>query len=177
MDSSNEEKGLVLVFTGHGKGKTTAALGASLRAAGNGYAVIILQFIKGAWKYGELQALSHVPNIQIEQLGLGMVRKRGQTAKDHQKAREAWTMACEIVMSGRYQLVVLDEIHVAIRYGFIHVQELLDLLRMRPSSLHVILTGRDAPEPVCELADTVTEMRMIKHHYQRGIPAQKGVEW
>ena len=175
--TSEEDRGLILVNTGNGKGKTTAALGAALRAAGQGLRVNIIQFIKGAWKYGELESIRHVPNLEIHPLGLGMVKRHESSDKDREQARSAWETARSKVMSGDYDLVVLDEIHLIVDYGFIGEEEVVELLKNKPPSVNLILTGRRAPQTIMDAADTVTEMREVKHHHEQGIKAQRGIEF
>ena len=170
-------KGLIIVNTGTGKGKTTAALGAALRASGNGMRVMIIQFIKGAWKYGELEAIERLPNVEIHPLGLGMTKRHENTERDAAKAVEAWQRVRTEVFSDSYDLVVLDEINLALHYGFVPIQDVLELLKTKPERLHIILTGRYAPEEIVDIADTVTSMTEIKHHYTKGVAAQKGIEF
>ncbi|MBI4773384.1 MAG: cob(I)yrinic acid a,c-diamide adenosyltransferase [Deltaproteobacteria bacterium] len=175
--SGKEYRGLVLVNTGTGKGKTTASLGAAIRAAGQGLNTIILQFIKASLNYGELQSIQRLDNVEIHSLGLGMVDENGPMDKHAAKAREAWEKARAAVYSDQYELVILDEINVAVHYGFVSVGEVIDLLQSRPRRLHVILTGRFAPREIIEIADTVTEMCEVKHHYRKGVDAVKGIEF
>ncbi|MBI4775759.1 MAG: cob(I)yrinic acid a,c-diamide adenosyltransferase [Deltaproteobacteria bacterium] len=177
MAQHEKTRGLIIVNTGTGKGKTTAALGAALRASGNGMRVMIIQFIKGAWKYGELEAIKHLPNAEIHPLGLGMTKRHESTERDAAKATEAWQRVRTEVFSDRYDLIVLDEINLALHFGFVPVQDVLELLRTKPERLHIILTGRYAPEEIMDIADTVTEMTEIKHHYKKGVAAQKGIEF
>ena len=181
-----EEKGLVLINTGNGKGKTTAALGTAIRAWGDGQKVLILQFIKGAWKYGELEAVAALAKadgrIEIRSMGDGFVfhnRKEDEEAFARKKelARKAWETACAEVMSGKWDLVILDEINYAIHFGMLTAGEAADLIRRRPESLNMILTGRYAPQELVDLADTVTEMKPVKHAFEKGIRARKGIEF
>ncbi len=176
-------RGLVLVFTGTGKGKSTAAFGLALRAAGNKFPVRIIQFIKGSWKTGEREAIkAHIPKIEVDVGGKGFTIERLRDPKipmpEHQlAARAAFEMAMEAVTSGRYKMVVLDEILYSVKGGLVSEQEVLDLIKSRPEELHLVLTGRGATPAVIEAADLVTEMREIKHHYKAGIPAQRGIEF
>jgi cob(I)alamin adenosyltransferase len=174
--TSNPNKGLVMVFTGPGKGKTTAALGAAVRAAGSGLKVRIFQFIKNR-DTGELSALAHVPNLTIEQWGGGMIGRAGPTEEDRDRAREALAEARSAAESGTYGLIVLDEIGPSLKYGLISEADVLTFIADRPPEVHVILTGRDMPEAVTNAADTVTRMERVRHHYQAGIKAQKGIEY
>lgn len=179
-DSSASRRGLVLINTGPGKGKTTAALGTALRAAGNGMRVLVLQFLKGSWHYGELDSIAALgPDFVIKQLGRGFVKVGGAETdpEDLRLVHEAWAEAKTAIFSGEWDLIVLDEINYAIGYGMLDPQEVADTLRQRPELLHVILTGRNAHPILVELADTVTEMREVKHAYQKGILAQRGIEF
>ena len=170
-------KGLIIVNTGDGKGKTTAALGTALRAAGHGHKVMIIQFMKGAWKYGELEALKLIPQIEILPLGGDFTWKKETLDEDRRLARIAWEKSKQAVSSGNYQMVVLDELNYALGYGLLPVEEVVEFLCHKPPDLHIIITGRRAKDEVLELADLVTEMREVKHPFQKGIKAQKGVEY
>ena len=186
-------RGLILINTGPGKGKTTAALGTAFRAAGNGMRVLILQFLKGSWHYGELdaaQALNSAlnpPNQQlpgsdnfvIKQLGRGFVKVGGAETdpEDIRMVEAAWAESAAAILSGDWDLVVLDEINYAIGYHMLAPEAVADVLRRKPEMVHVILTGRNAHPLLIELADTVTEMRETKHAYQKGILAQRGIEF
>ena len=186
-------RGLILINTGPGKGKTTAALGTAFRAAGNGMSVLFLQFLKGSWHYGELdaaQALNSAlsqPNQQlpgsgnfvIKQLGRGFVKVGGAETdpEDIRLVEAAWAEAEAAILSGDWDLVVLDEINYAIGYHMLSAQTVAEVLRRKPEMVHVILTGRNAHPILVELADTVTEMREVKHAYSRGILAQRGIEF
>ena len=175
-----ETKGLIIVHTGNGKGKTTAALGMGLRAWGQGLRVLVIQFIKGGWKYGELMAIEKLgPNFTIKQMGEGFVKdSQGDAKQAHlQAAQEALAAAKTELLSGAWDMIILDEINYAVKYGLVAVEDALQLLASKPAKLHLILTGRDAHEQIIEQADLVTEMREIKHPYQKGIKAQKGVEF
>lgn len=173
-----ERKGLVHVYTGDGKGKTTAALGLALRAAGHGMRTYIAQFLKGQ-DYGELHALERLsPWVVIEQFGRpGFVHVKGVTPEDRAMAVRGLTCAREAMGSGAYDLVILDEINVALYFGLIELEEVLALLEDRPEHVELVLTGRGAPEELLERADYVTEMREVRHPYQRGILARKGIEF
>lgn len=183
-----ETKGLVLINTGTGKGKTTAALGTAIRAWGDGQKVLILQFIKGAWKYGELKAIETLGKaegrIEIRPMGDGFVfhnkkdpGNEERLAEKKELARRAWDMVRKEVMSGAWDLVVLDEINYAIHFGMLETEEVAGLIRERPPRLNMILTGRYAPKELIDLADTVTEMTLVKHAFQKGIRARKGIEF
>jgi cob(I)alamin adenosyltransferase len=170
-------RGLIIVNTGSGKGKTTAALGAALRAAGTGMHVCIIQFLKGSWKYGELESLKRIPEIEIHQMGTGFTWEKENLDEDRKLARAAWEKCREAVLSGRYGMVVFDEINYVLGYGLLDEDEVINFLQQRPEGVHVILTGRNAPERVQEIADMVTEMREVKHHFKKGVKAQKGIEF
>jgi len=192
-------RGLILINTGPGKGKTTAALGTALRAVGNGMRVLVLQFLKGSWHYGELDAadalnaalgssgtsaggtISSAPaqNFVIRQLGRGFVKVGGAETdpEDIRLVEAAWAEAAAAILSGDWDLVVLDEINYAIGYKMLAAEAVVEVLRRKPEMVHVILTGRNAHPLLVELADTVTEMREVKHAYQRGILAQRGIEF
>ena len=183
-----ETKGLVLINTGTGKGKTTAALGTAIRAWGDGQKVLILQFIKGAWKYGELKAIETLGKaegrIEIRPMGDGFVfhnkkdpENEERLAEKKELARRAWDMVRKEVMSGAWDLIVLDEINYAIHFDMLETEEVARLIRERPVRLNMILTGRYAPKELIDLADTVTEMTLVKHAFQKGIRARKGIEF
>ncbi len=181
--SSHVPDGLVLVNTGEGKGKTTAALGTALRAFGNGQKVLIFQFIKGSWKYGELEAIRRLgEGIEIRQMGDGFVKHNQDATEEtiaahRQKAEEAWQKLCEEVQSDRWDLIVLDEINYAVHFGLLSVGAVVDLIVHRPKRLNLILTGRYAAQEVIDQADTVTEMTLVKHAFQKGIRARRGIEY
>jgi cob(I)alamin adenosyltransferase len=173
-------RGLILINTGSGKGKTTAALGVALRAVGNGMRVLMIQFLKGSWQSGELEAAEAFgERFIIRQMGRGFVKVGGAEAEaeDIRLVEAAWAEAREAISSGEWDLVVLDEINYAIGYGMLDAAVVAETLSKRPEKVHVILTGRDAHPLLVELADTVTEMREIKHAYQKGILAQRGIEF
>jgi cob(I)alamin adenosyltransferase len=183
-------RGLILINTGPGKGKTTAALGTALRAAGNGMSVLFLQFLKGSWHYGELDAARVLNDAAgalntpaapfvIRQLGRGFVKVGGAETdpEDIRLVEAAWDSSAAAILSGDWDLVVLDEINYAISYGMLSPERVAEVLRRKPEMTHVILTGRNAHPLLVELADTVTEMREVKHAYQRNILAQRGIEF
>lgn len=177
-----ERHGLVIVHTGDGKGKTTAALGLALRAWGGGLRVLILQFIKGGQRYGELDAIAALKNvrdtIEVRQCGLGFTKRDEARKPEHIKAaQETLREAKDEILSGAWDLVILDEINYAVKFGLLDVQEVLALLQEKPSQLHLVLTGRDARPEIVEAADLVTEMHLVKHPFKKGIKAQKGIEF
>jgi cob(I)alamin adenosyltransferase len=175
--TAKKKKGLIIVNTGNGKGKTTAALGVALRACGYGMKVTMLQFFKGKWKYGELRSAPKLETLEIRPMGHGFTWESKDIEVDKRMVREAWQAASAEILSGKYDLVILDEINYALHYGFLPVEDVVDFLKKKPPMLHVILTGRNAKPEVIEIADMVTEMREIKHPFNEGIVAQKGIEF
>ena len=173
-------RGLIIVNTGPGKGKTTAAMGTALRAVGQGMRVLMLQFLKGSWHYGELDAAQAFGDkFVLKQMGRGFV-KVGSEKPDPEDVRmveQAWAEAEQAIRSGEWDLVVLDEINYAISYGMLDPAKVAEALRNKPEMVHVILTGRNAHPTIVELADTVTEMRQVKHAYEKGVMAQRGIEY
>ncbi len=168
--------GFIQVYTGNGKGKTTAALGLSVRAAGAGLKIYIGQFLK-AKNYSEINALKQFSkHITIEQFGTSRFVGKKINAKDKQRAQAGWETVSEIIRENRYDLVVLDEINVAIAYGMINEQEVIRVLRVKPREMEIVLTGRDAPKSIINHADLVTEMKEIKHYFQKKINARTGIE-
>ncbi len=171
------KQGLVQIYTGDGKGKTTAALGLALRAAGRGLKVFIAQFAKGMF-YGELEALKRfAPQITLHQYGRKCFIEDEPTAEDLRMAREGWKEIGEVLERGKYDLLVLDEIGIALHYKLISLDEVAELVRSKPDSVELVLTGRKIPETLYEQADLVTEMREIKHYYNAGVRARKGIEY
>ncbi len=175
-----ETQGLIIVNTGNGKGKTTASLGLGMRAWGQGLKVLVLQFIKGSWKYGELQAAERMgADFVIRQLGEGFVRNAQEEAITSHKdaAQEALENAKKEIMSGKWDMIILDEINYAIKYGLVSLEAVMDLLEAKPQSLHLVLTGREARPEIIDKAHLVTEMKAIKHPLKQGIKAQIGIEF
>jgi len=173
-------RGLIIVNTGPGKGKTTAAMGTALRAVGNGMKVLMLQFLKGSWHYGELDAVKAFgDDFVMKQLGRGFVKVGGAETdpEDIRMVEEAWQESRDAILSGKWDLVILDEINYAISYGMLDPEKVAETLRQKPEMVHVILTGRNAHPRIIEVADTVTEMRQVKHAYEAGIQAQRGIEY
>jgi cob(I)alamin adenosyltransferase len=169
-----------MVNTGPGKGKTTAAMGTALRAVGNGMKVLMLQFLKGSWHYGELDAVKAFgDNFVMKQLGRGFVKVGGAETdpEDVRMVEAAWQESREAIFSGVWDLVILDEINYAISYGMLDPEVVSQALKQKPEMVHVILTGRNAHPKIIEAADTVTEMRQVKHAYEAGILAQRGIEY
>jgi cob(I)alamin adenosyltransferase len=171
-------KGYVQVYTGNGKGKTTASLGLAVRAAGHGLKTVIVQFMKGWIDYGELAGVRMLaPYVEIHQAGRDtFVNRKNPDPEDVRLAREGWKLAREIVSGRKADIVVLDELNCAMDFGLVPVAEVLDLLRAKPDGMELILTGRGAPAEIVEVADLVTEMREVKHYYAKGVDARVGVE-
>jgi len=170
-----ERNGLIIVHTGDGKGKTTAALGLAIRAFGAGLKVLILQFIKGARRSGELEALK-ILGVEVRQLGLGFITKENFSEQKN-FAHSAIEIARQEILSGAWDLIVLDEINYAVKFGLLDVQKILELIKIRPPQMHLVFTGRAAPPELIDAADLVTEMKLIKHPFQKGIVAQAGIEF
>jgi cob(I)alamin adenosyltransferase len=177
---ADERKGLIIVNTGPGKGKTTAAMGTALRAVGNGMKVLMLQFLKGSWHYGELDAVkSFGGNWVMKQMGRGFVKVGGAETdpEDVRLVEDAWSEAEKAIQSGEWDLIILDEINYAISYNMLDPAKVVAALKAKPEQVHVILTGRSAHASIVEIADTVTEMRQVKHAYEKGVLAQRGIEY
>lgn len=173
----SSEKGIVMLFTGDGKGKTTAAVGAAVRAAGHGARVLIIQFMKGRL-YGELAAVEKIDNLTIEQHGRDeFVDPKDPEKIDVELAEKGWARALEAVASDPPSLLVLDEINVAVSFGLIPLDTVMEFVKNRPEGMDLIMTGRYAHPELIEVADTVTEMREIKHHYNAGVQMRKGIEF
>ena len=171
------EKGLIHIYTGPGKGKTTAALGLGLRAAGAGYKVHVVQFMKGR-RYSEIDSIEKIPDFTISQHGRDeFVSKENPEKIDIDLAKKGFSFAKEIIQSGKYDLIVLDEINVAIDFNLISLNDVLKLIKEKPEKLELVLTGRYANPKLIQIADIVTEMLEIKHPYQKGIQARKGIEF
>ncbi len=171
-------KGLVQVYTGNGKGKTTAAFGQALRAVGQGYRVCVIQFMKGR-KYGEfIAAEKHLPNLTIHLSGLDSFVMRDNPAPlDIELARQGLDMARRTIASGDFDMVILDEINVAADFGLILLDDIIALIKNKPASLDLILTGRYAPPEIVAIADTVSEIREVRHHYHAGVKERAGIEF
>ncbi len=177
------EKGLLIVHTGKGKGKSTAAFGLAVRALGNGMKVGIVQFVKGKWQTGERGVLEHFPDqVTIRTMGEGFTWETQDRARDIAAAEKAWAASQEMIEASRgpdpaYDMVVLDELNIVLRYDYLPLDEVVAVLANRPADLHVVVTGRNAKEALIEAADLVTEMTMIKHPFRSGVKAQKGIEF
>ncbi len=173
------EKGLIIVNTGNGKGKTTAALGMVLRALGHGYKVAIIQFIKGSWEPSEKRAFGHWEDqLEFHAMGEGFTWETQDRDRDLDKASLAWQKSLEYIRNPEFKVVLLDEINIALKLGYLQVQEVLAGLAEKPADKHVILTGRGAPAALIERADLVTEMTLVKHPFRdQGVKAQPGIEY
>ena len=177
------EKGLLIVHTGKGKGKSTAAFGLVARAIGNGLRIGIVQYVKGKWQTGERAVLEHFPDqVDIRTMGEGFTWETQDRARDISAAQAAWETSMQMIEAcrgdePRYDLVLLDELNIVLRYGYLPLDEVSAFLDARPPALHVVVTGRNAKPELLEIADTVTEMTMVKHHFKSGVKAQKGIEF
>ncbi len=174
-----KRKGLIIVNTGDGKGKSTAAFGLAMRAAGNKMNVFIMQFMKGQWKAGERKSFEKLaPYVEVIPMGDGFTWDTNNIEQDKATARKAFEIAKEKLLSGKYQMVIFEEINYVLHYQFFPEDEFLETLRNKPEATHVVCTGRNASEKLIEMADLVTEMKVIKHPFaDQGIPAQKGIEF
>ncbi len=176
--SKTEERGLLMVHTGKGKGKTTAAMGLAMRCIGHGFKVGIVQFVKGAWHTGERDILARFPDLcVIRAMGEGFTWDTQDRQRDIAAARQAWETAKAMIADSSYRMVILDELNIVLRYGYLELDEILAALTARPRDLHVVVTGRNAKDELIEAADLVTEMTMIKHPFRSGVKAQTGVEF
>lgn len=171
-----ERRGLILLNTGNGKGKTTAALGQVLRAVGHGLTVCVIQFIKGRWPTGEAKACAALPQVEFHVMGSGFTWK--EKPEETKRAAEAgWSLAAEKILGGAYDLVVLDELTYLLTYRLVDEARILAVIRQRPARVHLVITGREASPALVAAADLVTEMREIKHPYAAGVKAQAGIEF
>jgi len=169
---------MIQIYTGNGKGKTTAALGLALRAVGHGLKVIMIQFMKGKINYGELEAAKHLPGLVIEQYGRpDFVNPENTSDEDIQLAKDAMARAREVIRKKQFDMIILDEVNVAVAYGLIPVQRVIELLKRTPKRKELILTGRYMPDEFIQYADLISEVKEIKHHFQKGTSARKGIEY
>ena len=172
------ERGLIIVHTGKGKGKTTAAMGLAMRAIGHGMKVGIVQFVKGVWETGEREVLARFPDLcVIKAMGEGFTWDTQDLARDRAAARRAWGTAKEMIADLAFRMVILDELNIVLRYDYLPLDEVIATLRAKPEPLHVVVTGRNAKPELMEIADLVTEMGEVKHPFRAGIKAQAGVEF
>lgn len=172
------EKGLVQVYTGDGKGKTSAAFGLALRAVGRGLRVCMVQFIKGGFDYGELYVVDGLPNFTLKAFGRGkFITESPPSKEDIDLAEQAFDAAKEVVLKGEYEVVILDEVNVAMKLALVNEEEVLELIRNKPKHVELVLTGRYASNRIIDAADLVTEFKKIKHPFDVGNPARKGIEF
>jgi cob(I)alamin adenosyltransferase len=178
LATKTEERGLLIVHTGKGKGKSTAAFGMVFRAIGHGFKVGVVQFVKGAWGTGERDVLEKFPEqVTIRAMGEGFTWDVADRQRDLAAARGAWDMAKALIADPAYRLILLDELNIVLRYDYLPLDEVLEVVRNKPRDTHVIVTGRNARDELIELADLVTEMTEIKHPFRSGVKAQAGIEF
>ena len=176
--TKTEEKGLLMVHTGKGKGKTTAAMGLAARAVGNGMKICIVQFVKGVWNTGERVVLEKFPDqVVMMAMGYGCTWDTQYRQRDIAAADAAWAYAKEAIANPDYQMVILDELNIVLRYDYLPLDDVIDTLKNKPRDKHVVVTGRNAKDELIEIADMVTEMEMVKHHFRGGVKAQLGIEF
>ncbi|KKB85639.1 cobinamide adenolsyltransferase [Devosia limi DSM 17137] len=178
LSTKTQEKGLLIVHTGKGKGKSTAAFGMVFRALGHGYKVGVVQFVKGVWETGERDVLMKFPElVTINAMGEGFTWDVADRQRDLAAARAAWEQAKALISDPENKLVLLDELNIVLRYDYLPLEEVVEFLRNKPVDTHVIVTGRNAKDELIEIADLVTEMTEIKHHFRAGVKAQPGIEF
>ena len=178
LATKTEERGLLIVHTGAGKGKSTAAFGMVLRCLGHGMRVGIVQFVKGAWGTGERDVLARFPDlVTCRAMGEGFTWDTQDRARDIAAARAAWELATAMIADPSYRMVLLDELNIVLRYGYLPLDEVMAALTSKPRDLHVVVTGRNAPAELIEAADLVTEMTLVKHPFRAGVKAQRGIEF
>ena len=172
------EKGLIIVHTGKGKGKSTAAMGLAIRAVGNDMKVGIVQFVKGVWSTGERIVLDKFPDkVVIKAMGDGFTWETQDRKRDIEAAEGAWKMACEMINDSTFDMVILDELNIVLRYDYIPISGVIETLKQKSENLHIIITGRNAKKELIEIADLVTEMTLVKHPFRSGVKAQVGIEF
>lgn len=175
------DRGILVVNTGDGKGKSTAAFGTAVRAVGHGYKVAVVQFIKGNWSTGEQKIFEHFDEITHIVSGDGFTWDTQDKSKDIESAESGWSKVCDLIEECReqskYHLIVLDELNIALSYGYLDVNKVVEVLKNKPENLNIMVTGRGAPQELIDIADTVTEMKPIKHAFDNGIQAQRGIEF
>jgi cob(I)alamin adenosyltransferase len=178
LATKTEERGLLIVHTGAGKGKSTAAFGMVLRCIGHGMRVGVVQFVKGAWGTGEREVLARFPElVTCRAMGEGFTWDTQDRARDIAAARAAWEAGKAMIADPSYRMVLLDELNIVLRYGYLPAEEVLAALKAKPRDLHLVVTGRNAPPELIEAADLVTEMALVKHPFRAGVKAQKGIEF
>ena len=178
LATKTEERGLLIVHTGKGKGKTTAAMGLAARCIGHGMKVGLVQFVKGVWKTGERRVLETFPELCVmKAMGEGFTWETQDRQRDIAAAARAWETAQEMIADPSFKMVILDELNIVLRYGYLAIDDVLPVLQAKPHDLHVVVTGRNANERLIEAADLVTEMTAIKHPFRSGVKAQPGIEF
>jgi cob(I)alamin adenosyltransferase len=178
LATKTEERGLLIVHTGAGKGKSTAAFGMVLRCIGHGMRIGVVQFVKGAWGTGERDVLAKFPDlVTCRAMGEGFTWDTQDRARDIAAARAAWEMGQAMIADLSYRMVLLDELNIVLRYGYLPVEEVIAALTAKPRDLHIVVTGRNAPAELVEAADLVTEMTLVKHPFRAGVKAQPGIEF
>jgi len=178
LATKTEERGLIVVHTGKGKGKTTAAMGLVMRCIGHGFRVGIVQFVKGVWETGEREVLRHFPDlVTIKAMGEGFTWETQDRERDVAAARRAWEAAKAMIADPAYKLVLLDELNIVLRYDYLPLAEVIETLKNKPRDLHVVVTGRNAKDELIDIADLVTDMTQVKHPFRGGVKAQAGIEF
>jgi len=178
LATKTEERGLLIVHTGKGKGKSTAAMGLAIRAIGHGMKVGIVQFVKGVWETGERDVLNKFPDlVTIKAMGEGFTWETQDRERDIKAAETAWGAAKQMIADPDYKMVILDELNIVLRYDYIPLDDVIETLKAKPKDLHVVVTGRNAKDALIDIADLVTEMTMIKHPFRSGVKAQVGIEF
>jgi cob(I)alamin adenosyltransferase len=178
MATKTIEKGLLIVHTGKGKGKSSAAFGMVMRCIGHGFRVGIVQFVKGRWETGERKVLERFPDqVTIRAMGEGFTWDTQDRARDIRAARAAWDEAKRMIADPAYKMILLDELNIVLRYDYLPLDEVLAVLKAKPKDLHLVVTGRNAKPELIEMADLVTEMTMVKHPFREGVKAQAGIEF
>ncbi|HAD86186.1 MAG TPA: cob(I)yrinic acid a,c-diamide adenosyltransferase [Rhodospirillaceae bacterium] len=178
LATKTEERGLLIVHTGKGKGKSTAAMGMAMRAVGHGMRIAIVQFVKGVWDTGERDVLAKFPDqVTIRAMGEGFSWETQDRQRDLAAARQAWDAAKELMADPSYKMIILDELNIVLRYDNLPLDEVVETLRNKPRDLHVVVTGRNAKDELIDAADLVTEMTMVKHPFRAGVKAQAGIEF
>ncbi len=178
LATKTEERGLIIVHTGKGKGKSTAAFGLAIRALGHGMRIGVVQFVKGVWETGERRVLARFPElVTVKAMGEGFTWDTQDRARDIAAARRAWETAREMIADKGYNVVILDELNIVLRYGYLALADVLETLKGKPREMHVVVTGRNAAPELIELADLVTEMTLVKHPFRSGVKAQPGIEY
>ncbi|MAO57099.1 MAG: cob(I)yrinic acid a,c-diamide adenosyltransferase [Rhodospirillaceae bacterium] len=178
LATKTEERGLLIVHTGKGKGKSTAAMGMAMRAVGHGMRIAIVQFVKGVWDTGERDVLAKFPDqVTIQAMGEGFSWETQDRQRDLAAARQAWDAAKELMADPSYKMIILDELNIVLRYDNLPLDEVVETLRNKPRDLHVVVTGRNAKDELIDAADLVTEMTMVKHPFRAGVKAQAGIEF